>query len=592
MRELQRARLCQSVRSSATRGHSPTRRRPSLPSLGTVCAALLAGALGGTASAQSTPDAGQLMQQNQRNKAADLPRKGAGTELSAPPATLGMASGATVAVKSFRFQGNALLSDAQLQRTVTGYLDRKLDFKELQEVTALVSKRYMAEGRLARAFLPAQDVTDGQVTIQILEARYGGAQVEQGGQRLSPDQARAMMEQGQVRGQALDLVALDRALLLVSDLPGVKASASLVPGSAPGETAVVLNLRDQDLLTGQVSLDNSGTRSTGALRANAILSWNSAMGIGDHWTAQFSQNQGSSFVRLGASMPVGPQGARVGLTGSALRYHLVGSDFDALNARGTASSLGLEASYPLIRSRERNLALQGAYESKHLRNKANGADISDYKSDGLTLGLAGNQFDDLGGGGATTAYFGVQFGKLDLGGSPSEPLDTAGPRAAGSFHKLRYQLSRQQTLAAGVSGYVSLQGQWANRNLDSSERFYLGGPQAVRAYPVNEGGGAIGQLVNAELRWRLDDGWRVTGFVDWGHIKTNVDANFTGATSPNTYSLKGAGLSVDFAGPNGLDASLIWARRIGDNPMADARGRDLDGSLERNRFWLLVSQQF
>ncbi|MDP1166055.1 hypothetical protein, partial [Klebsiella pneumoniae] len=77
--------------------------------------------------------------------------------------------------------------------------------------------------------------------------------------------------------------------------------------------------------------------------------------------------------------------------GSALRYRLVGSDFDALNARGTASSLGLEASYPLIRSRERNLSLQGVYENKRLRNKANGADISNYKSDLLTLALLGNQ---------------------------------------------------------------------------------------------------------------------------------------------------------------------------------------------------------
>ncbi|MFX8187902.1 hypothetical protein ABTK83_19490, partial [Acinetobacter baumannii] len=78
------------------------------------------------------------MQQNQRNKAADLPRKGSGAELAAPVATLNMAGGATVAVKGFRFQGNTLLSEDQLQRTVTGYLDRKLDFRELQEVTALV----------------------------------------------------------------------------------------------------------------------------------------------------------------------------------------------------------------------------------------------------------------------------------------------------------------------------------------------------------------------------------------------------------------------------------------------------------------------
>ncbi|TNY09024.1 hypothetical protein, partial [Escherichia coli] len=71
-----------------------------------VCTALLAGLLAAQAAAQTTPDAGQLMQQNQRNKAADLPRKGSGAELAAPVATLNMAGGATVAVKGFRFQGN------------------------------------------------------------------------------------------------------------------------------------------------------------------------------------------------------------------------------------------------------------------------------------------------------------------------------------------------------------------------------------------------------------------------------------------------------------------------------------------------------
>ncbi|HEY8875919.1 MAG TPA: ShlB/FhaC/HecB family hemolysin secretion/activation protein [Roseateles sp.] len=554
-------------------------------------AAVTAGLVTGNALAQAAPDAGQLLQ-NQRTKPAELPRKGGGAELATPPQTLAVSPGTTVTVKSFRFQGNTLLDDARLQRVVTPYLDRKIDFKELQEATAQVAKRYLAEGRLARAFLPAQDVTNGQVTIQILEARYGGAQVEQSGQRLAPEQARAMMEQGQVRGEALDLIALDRALLLVGDLPGVKASASLVPGGAPGETAVVVNLRDQDAVTGQVGADNAGTRSTGAARVNASVALNSALGVGDQFTAQASQSQGSSFVRVGASAPVGPQGVRLGVNASALRYRLVGSDFDALKARGTASSLGLEAGYPLIRSRDRNLLLKAEADSKRFTNKANGAEVSDYKSESLTLAALGNEFDDLGGGGASTAYFGLQFGRLDLDGSPSQALDAAGARTDGSFRKLRYQLSRSQTIAGDFSVYGALQGQWASRNLDSSERFYLGGPQGVRAYPVSEAGGAIGQLVTAELRWRLGNGWRVAGFADWGHVKTHVDPNFVGAATPNAYSLKGAGLSVDYAGSGGLDASLIWARRIGDNPNADVRGRDQDGSFEQNRFWLLISQQF
>ncbi|MFG6485546.1 ShlB/FhaC/HecB family hemolysin secretion/activation protein [Roseateles sp. BYS78W] len=552
---------------------------------------MLIGLVGGPVGAQTAPDAGQLLQQNQRNKAAVLPRPGEGATVATPPPTLQVASGATVTVKSFRFQGNTLLSDAQLQRMVTGYLDRPISFAELQEAAALVAKRYTAAGRLARVFLPAQDVTEGVVTLQVLEARYGGTQVAQSGQHVSTERALAMLEQGQQPGQALDLVALDRALLLVGDLPGVQAGASLVPGRAAGETAVVLNLQDKPTVSGAAGIDNGGTRSTGEARVNASMALNGAMGLGDLWTAQASASRGSSFVQLGASMPVGPAGTRIGLSGNALRYHLVG-DFEALNARGTASAWGLDVSHPLVRLRDVNLLLQAGVDDKRFHNKANGADASVYDSQVWTVALSANEVDEHGGAGTTTGYVGAQFGRLDLNGSPSQAFDAAGPRTDGSFRKLRYQLAREQALLGEWSAFVSLQGQWANRNLDSSEKFYLGGPQGVRAYPVSEGGGASGQLVSAELRVRLGGGWRLAAFGDWGHIRTYVDDGFVGATAPSRYSLKGGGLSVDYSTPGGTSLNGVWARRIGSNPLADAQGRDLDGSLRRNRFWLLASQQF
>lgn len=544
----------------------------------------------GTVSAQTAPDAGQLMQ-NQNRKPAVLPKRGDG-DIATPPATLAVPSGTTVQVKSFAFKGNTLLTEAQLQRTLTGYTDRKLDFKELQEAAALVAKRYTASGRLARVFLPAQDVTSGVVTLQVIEARYGTTQVEQSGERISAERARAILDQSQVAGEALDLVALDRALLLVGDHPGVQAGASLVPGRNPGETSVALTLRDKPTVVGEVGVDNGGTRSTGEARLNASVSLQSALGLGDLFTAQLNQNRGSSFVRLGASMPVGLQGARLGISGNTLRYKLIGSDFEALKAKGSSSAFGVEGSYPLVRARDKNLLLQGGLERKSFNNKANAAVFSKYKSRSTSLGLSGNLYDDVGGGGSTVGYVGAQFGNLDLNGSPSLVADQLGAKTDGSFRKLRYQLSRQQALGGAWSVYASLNGQWANRNLDSSEKFYLGGPQGVRAYPISEGGGAIGQLATLEIRTMLGEGWRAAGFIDWGHVKAHVDDNFLGATNPNSYSLKGAGLTVGYTGSGGLDVSLIWARRIGDNPLADARGRDLDGSLQRNRFWLQASQSF
>ena len=542
--------------------------------------------------AQTAPDAGRLMQQNQPAKPAVLPKRSDAKELSAAPSTMNLPSGASVSVKRFVFKGNTLLDDATLQRTLTGYLDRKLDFKELQEAAAMVAKRYSASGRLARVFLPAQDVTEGVITLQVMEARYGGTQIEKSGPRLDGGVAKAMMDAGQVPGQALDLVALDRSLLLVSDLPGVKVSASLVPGRAPGETAVAVTLTDKPLVAGEIGVDNAGTRSTGEPRLNAAVSVQSALGRGDLLSAQLSANKGSTFVRLGASMPVGLQGARLGISANALRYKLVGSDFEALRAKGSSSSLGAEGSYPLIRSRDRNVVLQAGLERKRFDNEANGATFSKYRSSLVSVGLSGNMFDDVGRGGVTTAYLGAQFGSLKLDGSPSFAADQAGAKTNGSFRKLRYQLSRTQGLAPGLSAYVGVNGQVANRNLDSSERFYLGGPQGVRAYPISEGGGSSGYVGNFELRYQLAEGWRTAAFYDLGHIKVNDDPGYVGAVTPNTYSLKGAGLSLGYTAPSGLDVNLLWARRVGDNPLADARGRDLDGSLTRNRFWLQASQPF
>ena len=550
-----------------------------------VCSALVLGLSVAGAQAQSTTDAGQLLQ-NQNKKPPPLPVRGDGKDLASQTPTMAVPSGTTIVVKRFVFSGNTLLDDATLRRALGAYIDRPLDFRELQEAAAVVGKRYSAAGRLARSFLPPQEIVDGVVKLQIVEASFGGVQVERSASHVSKEQATAMLENGQKAGEAVDLVALERALLLVGDLPGVKASASLVPGSAAGQTAVALSLEDKATVSGDVNVDNAGTRSTGETRVNASLQLNGALGFAEAISAQLSHNQGSDFGRAAVNVPLGAQGLRLGANGSALRYRLVGSEFAALNARGRSTSGGLDLSYPVLRTRDANLLMQLAVDSRKFNNRANGSTISDYSVQAASLNATGNLFDDLGGGGSNSGFVSLQSGKLDLDGSPSQPGDALGPRTDGHFSKVRYQFSRVQSLGDIFSATVSFSGQWASRNLDSSEKFYLGGPQGVRAYPVSEGGASIGQLLNFDLMAQLGDGWRAGVFADLGHGQTYVDSAFQTGGPPNTFYLKGFGLSLGYSGPMGLYVSASWARRSGDNPLANALGRDQDGSLHRNRFWL------
>jgi hemolysin activation/secretion protein len=99
-------------------------------------------------------------------------------------------------------------------------------------------------------------------------------------------------------------------------------------------------------------------------------------------------------------------------------------------------------------------------------------------------------------------------------------------------------------------------------------------------------------MFNLELRWKLPQGFNLTGFYDYGRVKVNRNNDYVGAPALNKLSLKGAGLAFSWLSKEGLAIKTIWSRRIGENPNPTATGYDQDGSLRKDRFWLTLSQQF
>lgn len=531
------------------------------------------------------PDAGALQQQIERERQQQLPRRVA-PEKPAMPAEM-RPSGITVTVREFRFAGNTLIPAEKLTPVVAGYLNRPLDFGQLQAAVAAIADAYREAGWIVRAYLPQQDIKDGIVTIQIVEAVFGKLVPENEPLRIKLSTVLSRFEAQQKSGQPINADALDRALLLADDLPGVAVTGALRPGAHDGETDLALKFADEPLAVGDASLDNTGSRSTGPNRLNVNAALNSPFGFGDLLTANAIHSSGSDYLRVGYSVPVGADGWRVGANVSRLDYTLVAPEFKALRAEGESTSVGLEATYPLIRSRLRNLILNLAVDRKDFDNRSVFGTTSRYRVDNASAILLGNLFDNWGGGGANSGILALTRGKLRLGA-----LDIGEDAALdGGFSKLRYNLSRQQVLTPELSLLAALSGQWTNNNLDSSEKFYLGGANGVRAYPASEGGGAKGQMLNLELRWKLPDGFVVTAFHDRGRITQNVD-NAVLAAAPNTYSLLGHGLGLAWQSNRGLNLKAIWARREGENPNPTAAGKDQDGSLDRNRWWFIASLPF
>jgi hemolysin activation/secretion protein len=540
--------------------------------------------------AQAVPDAGSVLRQIEEGRRNELPPRSE-SEFTAPP-PLESLGGATVTVNEFRFVGNALLTSEELAGAVARYVGRPIDFTELQNAAIAVATAYRAAGWVVRAYLPQQDITNGAVTIQIVEAVFGAVRVEGNPRRVSTQRLEAIVRTAQAPGAPLNAASLDRGLLLINDLPGIAATGRLAAGERSSETDLVLAVEDGSPIDGSVTLDDVGGRFTGEARVIGSASLNDRLGIGDRADALLLHSEGSDYLRLAYSLPIGNRGWRIGANASQLGYDIITEEFAALDAHGTSASVGFEASYPLVRSRLRNLYMTFNADDRRFDNKSLGETVTHYSVQTAAFSLYGNVFDSWGRGGATTARLALTQGNVDLSGSPNEAIDAMTLRTAGGFQKVNLSLSRTQAITDRISLFLGAERQMANENLDSSEKVYLGGSQGVRAYPENEAGGSEGTLVTFEMRTRIAPNVSLTPFVDWGSARVNKHNDFIGATQRNSVDLQGAGIAVGWATKMGLSMKATLARRSGDNPNASLTGEDQDGSLVENRVWLQVSLPF
>jgi len=566
---------------------------------------LLAGAalaLCATAAHAAGPsiDAGALLRQTEQDLKAPSKASPARPTRKATPSPAAKPTDTTVRVSRFQFAGNTLLGQEALSQAVSSFTDRPLALPQLKEAADAITTAYREAGWTVRAFLPKQEINGGVVTIQIVETVFGSASLQ--GKQPERIEAARLIDMAQAnlpKGQPMHANDLDRTLLLLDDLPGVSVAGNLVEGERDGETNLLISAVDEALLSGNASMDNQGARATGIERLSANLNLNSPARIGDLLSTNLMQTQGTSYTRGSYSLPVGNNGARAGVHASSLRYKVLESyDPAAAGTRGTADTAGLDISYPLHRSQLSNVNLTWSYDDKTLENYVRDNLESNYKIKASSFGINSNRIDNWGGGGSTSASAIVTQGRVNNEGSINEQGDINGARVGGpSYSKFNLYLNRLQSITSDLSFYAALSAQATNKNLDSSERMYLGGATGVRAFPASEGGGASGHTLTLELRQRLDYAFTLTGFYDYGHVTVNKRntkiSDGTALNNLNAYALQGFGASLAWQDSKGIELKATLAKRSAANPNADtSTGMDGDKTKYTTRMWVSAGFAF
>lgn len=550
----------------------------------TALSRALAGALLGlplAAGAQLLPDAGRVLESvEQRPPAQPAP---APRVLPAPatPAPAPDDGGTPIPVQRFVIEGNTAIATQELQALLEPLAGQSLTLAELQAGLARITQRYRALGYpFAYAYLPPQTVDAGLVRVAVLEGRIGQVRIENASrQRL------AVVAAPLARLQAADLLradALESSLLLLGDVSGLRARATLQPGAAPGTSDLLVAVEETPMASGALGVDNFGNRYTGAWRASGSLQLNGALGLGEQIQLQALVSDEDLYnYRLGYQMPAGPWNTRIGASVSRLDYAL-DQEFGRLDAYGTAAVASLYAIQPWVRSRGVNLNARLQYDRKRLADYIGLYGSEEHRRSQLvTLALDGNWQDSLGGRAVSQWSIAWMQGQLRLGSETQQRRDALAARSAGSFQVVSANLARWQALSGPWSLQGRVNGQWANRNLDSSEKMSLGGAYGVRAYPQGEASGDHGLLATLELRYALDANWQLSGFADAGRVRVQHQP---WAAGNNHRSLSGAGFGLYRNGTDwSMETAVAW--RVGSPPATSAPDK-------RPRLWVKAQTYF
>ena len=526
----------------------------------------------------AAPDAGQILRDTK--PASPLPptrqpEENIVPEAAKPVAQPSPSDDVRVTISHFTFTGNVTFSQEVLHAAIADAENKPLNFGELMAVVDKVEAVYKKAGFfLAQAYLPPQKIKDGTIEISVSEGLIGQSRLE-GESRIKPEVVFAYLDQ-LPKGAAVKLTEIERQILLINDLAGSRATLDLQASDEAGKTDIVIAQKQDPLITGRVEVNNYGMESTGKNRTGVFLNVNSPLKRGDRLNANWvrSENGDLASYALNYDLPIGAQGLHLN-AGTSLSQYSLGGDFASLQASGTVRAYHVGTSYSVLRSRNTNLVFKLDAAHNDLQDNFKASDqYLDKFSNVITAGANLDWLDEWLGGGSNRAEVALTAGKLKLGAA-ALAQDTNS--TDGRYGKVLLTLQRDQTITTSVILQAQALHQIALKNLDSSEKFSIGGPTTLPGYASGEASGDEGTLLKLKLNWRVRNDTALGLFADYAHIDLAHDPL---AGTDNKRHFSDAGLSLDWQGTQGLTASMLVAWAGGEKPNP--------ADNDRPRFWANV----
>lgn len=462
-----------------------------------------------------------------------------GRDIQRPGPFAPAAAARAIAIQSFVLRSVVVdassLAPGELAAAWRPFVGHLLDTNSLPRITEALEAVYArADIAMYAVTVETQDVANGVLRIRMLEGSVERAEIT----AVAGARNRALVQRYVdkiVAERPLRQSTLQRYVSATRDIPGLDSQVRLETGDADGGMRMKLALRPHPVQLG-LAINNQGVAYLGRTQVQADLYFNSVLRQGDQtrltvaapWETRLLQSYSVEQVE-----PIGANGLVATLSANYLRTRP--KDTDLL---GHATTVGVQLSYPLLRSYDQSLVVSLGADGVNNQNAFLGFTFADDRTRALR---------------ATVAYD-RQAGRLLLAarGALSLGIDGLGARATerGSgnpdFRKLNGKVGASFGLGERATLRLNAAGQWTSEHLPATEQFALGGAAFGRGYAASVIAGDYGIAGSAELAYlparmpAVLRGSESFAFIDGGSIGFKTRSGW----APNHATLASAGIGV------------------------------------------------
>lgn len=463
----------------------------------------------------------------------------------------------------------------ELQKILAGYSHRSVGMDELPALTAAVSEYARLRGfTVAQAVVPPQEVAGGRLEIKVYVAAYDKIDLKVNGSDVADRVIKRFMKPLR-SGEVITDKKLESVLNNLNDLPGVIGRGILRPGSRPATTALDVEVLERRVWNNYIFADNGGSKSSGRYRYGMHTEINNPghqgdkIGITSYISNKHTKNYGVNYETA-----IGGRGTRWGIGYSKSSYDLGTVNF--WNPTGESEGFSFYGLTPVYRDKSKRLTAIYGYDHRKITDdmrfdlipQLNWKIGTEKSADVFHAGLAFSEYLPNRFTGGNLIYW---YGDIET--------DNGGAYYDGGYHKLTADFNHVRYWKLWNLRF-NASAQLANRGLDGSERFYLGGLNGVRAYPASETSGDVGYTATVELRRATGvEGLEAAAFIDVGEVTRNKGYG-------EHRNLAGWGVGLRYAKPGDWYAQLDYARKInGEDNVSEDHNHD-------GRMWFQVYKMF